>query len=160
MNVKITNHVKQLYYRVYKVMTNKTQYVAALSILINLVFISFYFFYTSTTPSSDLSVVPTSLGPDLITTQAWKEYTETITYFCSQLLHSTDYYGLIDEHNLDYKVRQLIINYPGWLDYYRKYRTRVWHGFENNRLEGNKTFPDYQPESSELIEHALSTQSS
>ena len=151
--MKIINYINKQFFTI---ITNNIRYIAVFSLLLNLILVSFYFLHT--TPGTDLNLPSTSIGPDLISEQAWKEYTETVDHLVTQLVFSTEHYGLINEHKMDYAARQLIINYPNWLDYYRKYRLKIWNGFENQRLADDKTFPDYQSETSELIAQAISTQ--
>ena len=141
---------------------NKAPFIAALSLLINLVFVLVYVFTPGQTPSAE-STAAITLSAHMITAQgpfpeAWVEHTRTFQEFAFQIMVNTDTYGMIKENGMDYKFKDLIIKYPGWLEYYRNYRIKAWQGHEDQRLADGKPFPDYQPENSDLIAQAISLQ--
>ena len=153
----IKDHIKRIRYTLLK---NSTPVLAVFSLLINLTFIFLYF--STLSPAATGEAVRTitadaltALGP---LPEAWAEHTRTYQEFVFQIGANTDRYGMINESGIDYKMKDLIIKYPAWLEYYRNYRTKIWHRFEVERLAEGKLFPEYQPESSDLIDHALSLQ--
>ena len=120
-------------------------FIAAFSLLMNLVFVFVYF---SMAASTSEALAPTlSVTADLITAQgplaqAWQDHTNTFRDFVFQIITSTHHYGMLRERNIDYSAKDVIIKYPSWLKFYRGYRLSAWNGRETVRLAEGKSFPD------------------
>ena len=155
----IINYINHLYV---KAITNRWLSVALFSLLINIVLTYYYLSLLNTMPSAVLTdaLCAQKLMSEGINSKVGLEYAQAMYNFTQEIVLCTRPYGLLDEQELTYKLRALIIKYPAWLDYYQKYRLKIWQKCEDQRLADQQLFPDYQPETSELIAQALSSQHS